>query len=321
MSAPAEGLIRGIRVGCRGLFTGVTAPETPSTTMAGQRHRSPSAEIVCAERAAESRRGPRRRVIDDPFARHFVTRRRYRALVSSRPTAAATLWCFDRLYPGLLAIVLLRHRWFEQVLAETLADGVDQVVLLGAGYDTTALRTSLPAVTLYEVDAPPTQADKRALIAEHGLDDGAVRYVPCDFERDSLPTQLVQHGFDPTARSLIAWWGVSFFLTEHAVRTTLGDIAAVTAPGSRVVFDYTDPDVADGTTPFRGARRAVAAVARRGEPYHFGIGRDEVPSFLSSFGFRVANSFRLPSLAAECAPQFPYRLDDAFGVVDARRVS
>ena len=286
----------------------------------GQVRRSATAEIVCALRAAETLRPPGGRLIDDPYARHFLATDTYRLLTASRVTAALSRRGFDRLYPGYLAIVLLRNRCYEAALRRALADGVEQVVLLGAGYDTTSLRLRLGGATLFEVDAPPTQQAKREVIRRHGLPDHGVRYVPCDFERDTLSERLREHGFDSRARSLVAWWGVSFFLSEAAVRQTMADVASLTAPGSLFMFDYLDSTVVDGTTAFRGARRARAAVARRGEAYRFGLARDEAGQLVTSSGFEVEQNLSITELAELFAP-FPYRTDDFFGVITGRRVA
>src|SRR5260370_567743 len=135
------------------------------------------------------------------------------------------------------------------------------------------LRLARGSATVFEVDAPPTQRAKREVIRRHGLPDHGVRYVSCDFERDTLSARLRQNGFDPHAPSLVAWWGVSFFLSEDAVHQTLADVASLTAPGSRFLFDYLDSGVVDGTTVFRGARRALAPLTRRGAAYPVALPR------------------------------------------------
>jgi methyltransferase (TIGR00027 family) len=286
----------------------------------GQVRRSATAEIVCAQRAAETMRPPRHRLIDDPYARYFLAKGGYRFLTGNRVTAALTRRGFDRFYPGYMAIVLLRNRWYEAALARALADGVGQVVLLGVGYDTTSLRLGCGGATLFEVDAAPTQRAKREVIRRYGLPDHTVRYVACDFERDTLSERLSEHGFDAHAQSLVAWWGVSFFLSEDAVHQTLADVASLTAPGSRFLFDYLDSGVVDGTTVFRGARRARAAVARRGEAYRFGLQRDEAGQLVTSFGFEAEQNLSVTDLAQLFGP-FPYRTDDFFGVLTGRRVA
>jgi methyltransferase (TIGR00027 family) len=299
----------------------VTIHDTEIDTR-GQQRRSQTAEIVCALRAVESRRPAGRRLIDDPYAHRFVTTRMYRMLCGNRVTAALARPVFDRRYPGYLAIVLLRNRRHEQLVAESLAEGVEQVVLLGAGFDSTALRLDLGDATVFEVDAAPTLRVKRAVIERAGLTPRThTRYVECDFERDSLPERLVKHGFDPHAPALVAWWGVSLFLTEDAVHATMADIASLTAPGSRFAFDYVHASVVDGTTTFPGALRARAAVIRRGEPYRFGLSPERAPGFVRGYGFTVDDNLSIPDLAARYGGRrgFPYSTDDFFGVITARR--
>jgi methyltransferase (TIGR00027 family) len=296
----------------------VTASDTQLDTR-GQTRRSQTAEIVCALRAVETRRPADRRLVDDPYAHRFLTTRRYRLLSGNRATAAIARAAFDRRYPGYLAIVLLRNRRHEQLIAQSLAAGVRQFVLLGAGFDSTALRLDLAGARLYEVDAGPTQRTKRAVLDRAGLlPRNDTRYVKCDFEWDSLPDRLVTHGFDPNAPALVVWWGVSFFLTEDAVRATMSDVAALMAPGSRFAFDYVDASVVDGTTTFTGALRARAVVARRGEPYRFGLTRDGAAELVRSCGFAVEENLSIPDLAARFGP-FPYSVDDFFGVLTGRR--
>ncbi len=301
---------------------GIDSVDATAGPALGQVRRSATAEIVCAQRAAESFRPAGRRLIDDPYARHFVDNRVYRILTANRATAALTRAGFDHLYPGFMAVVLLRNRWFEETLAAALDGGLCQVVLLGAGFDTTSMRLDLGRATLFEVDAGPTQRVKRDIIRRAGLAPRAqIRYVECDFERDSLQDLLVGSGFDPTAPALVAWWGVSFFLTEDAVRATASDIAALSAPGSVFTFDYLDESVVDGSTRLRGAVRARAAVARRGEPYRFGLTREGANQFGRPFGFTAEHNLSIVDLAARYAGPhgFPYSTDDFFGVLTLRR--
>ncbi|WP_459984854.1 class I SAM-dependent methyltransferase [Nocardioides sp. AN3] len=287
----------------------------------GQLRPSQTAEITCAQRAAETLRPSDRRLIDDPVAQVFVTRPLRRLMIRNRLTSRITLTVFDRLYGGFMAVVLLRNRWFEELFAESVSGGVTQVVSLGAGYDTTAWRLDLGGVTLFEVDAPPTQDVKRALT--QGLQPrGDLRYVACDFETDSLPSQLLAAGFDPAKPALFVWYGVSFFLTPDAVRATLEDVAALAAAGSRFAWDYLDPSVVDGTSRYGGALRARAAVAKRGEPYTYGLTPDGAEGIMEAHGFRVEDNLSMTQLARRYGGErgFAYSTDDFFGIVTGVRV-
>jgi methyltransferase (TIGR00027 family) len=290
--------------------------------MSTQVRPSETAEITCAQRAAESLRPPDRRLIHDPYAEQFITRPLRRAMVANRLMARLTRGVFDAKFPGFMAIVLLRNRWYEDLLATCVAEGIPQVVMLGAGYDTTAWRLDLGEAVLFEVDAAPTQTAKRAAMESRGLrPTGRLQYVPCDFERDSLPEQLAAHGFDPDAPSLFVWYGVSFFLSAEAVSQTMRDVAALAAPGSRFVWDYLDPAVVDGTSHCRGAMKARAAVARRGEPYTFGLTAEGAEDVMRSHGFSIEANVSMTDLAQRYAGPhgFPYSTDDFFGIVTGRR--
>ena len=117
-----------------------------------------------------------------------------------------------------------------------------QLVVLGAGLDTYAYRSTLrDRLRIFEVDHPATQAWKR-----QRLDDAAIpipsslTFAPIDFERQTLAEGLAAAGFDSSQQTFFTWLGVVPYLTEEAVWATLGFIASL-PNGAHVVFDYSDP--------------------------------------------------------------------------------
>jgi methyltransferase (TIGR00027 family) len=287
-----------------------------------ERTASRTAEINAAMRAAEDHQPPDRRVFHDPFAHYFVQHPTYR-MVSAPPLARMGLEIFDRVYGGLHAEQVLRNRYYETQLSHAHSSGVTQLVLLGAGYDSTAFRERLEGVTIFEVDAPATQRVKRRIIERHdGLKPLAhVVYVECDFEHDDLGGALDAAGFDRERPCLAVWLGVSYYLTEATVRDTLANVASLSAPASQLIWDYLDRAVVDGVTPYGGARRAAAAVAKRGEPYIFGLEAAELGSICAETGFEVEDHARVPDLADHLGPPGGVwcNTDDFMGVVRARR--
>jgi methyltransferase (TIGR00027 family) len=142
---------------------------------------------------------------------------------------------------ALRAFLVARSRYAEDLLAQAVARGITQYVLLGAGLDTFAHRNPYSSLRVFEVDHPATQQWKRELLLTTGLPAPAnLTYVPVDFEHQSLPAQLAADGLDSTIPTFFAWLGVVPYLTFAAFRSTLSFIA--TRPlGSGIVFDYAQP--------------------------------------------------------------------------------
>jgi methyltransferase (TIGR00027 family) len=284
---------------------------------------SATAEINAQMRAADAALRPHRRLVDDPYARHFVTNPRYRLLRLTPGVALAGLRVFDRLLGGMLAEILLRGRYFEEALDDAVSRGVRQVVLLGAGYDATALRhPELATVRFFEADHLATQRVKRHILARLGATPTNVTFVPVDFEHDLLASCLEEVDFDVTAPCLVAWLGVSYYLTAESFQRALNGIADICAPGSTLLFDYMDPSVMDGTTTYPGARRAARSVRRRGEPYTLGLSPRAAAEAASAAGFRPVESVRVPDLVRRYGGERPYcRPDDYMGVVTVTRAA
>jgi methyltransferase (TIGR00027 family) len=284
---------------------------------------SRTAELAAALRAAEAQQPARRRVLHDPHAVHFVRHLRYRALCTVPPVSRLALAVFDHRFPGMLAEALLRCRYFDDVLERALAVPIPQLVIMGAGYDSTALRHRLaPAMTVFEVDRPATQAIKREIVARRSPGAScATVYVPCDFLTEPVGERLREHGFDPGRPCLVSWIAVSMYLDEGTVGETLREIAGFSAPGSLLVVEYVDASVIDGSTPCIGARRAAGSVAKRGEPLRFGVDPARVPEWLGPLGFEVDEHVRLRELGRRYAGPSggPYHLDEFMGMVTARR--
>jgi methyltransferase (TIGR00027 family) len=138
-----------------------------------------------------------------------------------------------------------RSRIAEDALSSAVERGIRQIVILGAGLDTFALRSphSAQQVLIYEVDHPATQAWKRQRLAEAQLaPPPCLVFVPVDFEQDNLGEALVGAGFQQNSPAFFAWLGVVTYLTQDAIVSTLDYIASI--QNSEVVFDYMEPPLA-----------------------------------------------------------------------------
>src|SRR5262249_52440962 len=139
----------------------------------------------------------------------------------------------------LRAFVVVRSRFAEDTLRAATDQGVRQYVVLGAGLDTFAYRNPRADVRVFEVDHPDTQAWKRDLLARTGIAiPEGVTHVPIDFQAQSLGEGLAAHGFRTDVPAFFSWLGVTMYLADAAVRSTLAWVAQANAPGSGIVFDY-----------------------------------------------------------------------------------
>jgi len=201
--------------------------------------------------------------------------------------------------PGLRPFIVARARYTEDALADAVMRGTAQYVLLGAGLDTYAHRRKAGLPRVFEVDHPATQAWKRKRLAEAGIAiPSHLVFAPVDFESESLDTGLVRAGFDFSMPAMVAWLGVTPYLTRAAVGATLGFLAGRLSPGSELVFDYAEP--ADERDPVSRARLAALAtrVAEAGEPFRSFFAPAEIQALLRDCGFHEPSDYDATALNA-----------------------
>jgi methyltransferase (TIGR00027 family) len=184
------------------------------------------------------------------------------------------------------AFMAVRSRYVEDRLAAAVAQGVTQYVVLGAGLDTFAYRNPFPALRVFEVDFPATQAWKRKLLNQAAIEvPKNLTFVPLDFEHHTLSEGLAEAGFDATQPAFFGWLGVVPYLTLAAFRATLDAIAKLPS-GSAVSFDYAlQPETlsAVGRVAFKALAGRVAAA---GEPFRLFFTLETLEAELQRTGFR-----------------------------------
>ena len=215
------------------------------------------------------------RILDDPIAVPLLGPGFARDMERASHTVARDFRAF----------MATRSRYAEDRLADAVAKGIAQYVILGAGLDTFAYRNPFPALRVFEVDFPATQAWKREMLAEAGIAlPGNLTFVPLDFEHKALAEGLAEAGFDAGSAAFFGWLGVVPYLTLEAFRATLSAIAQLPA-GSAVSFDYA---LAPETLSPVG-RKAFDALAGRvaaaGEPFQLFFMPETLEAELRRAGF------------------------------------
>jgi len=230
-----------------------------------------------------------RRIVTDPLALQFLP-----PAMAFLVRACRWRWWHGQLVRatenkalGIWGGMLCRKRYADDQVRRALGDetGIDQLVVLGAGYDTRAYRLTDPQrVRAYEVDLPANIDTKRARVrAALGETPGHVRLVPVDFETNGLAESLAAKGFRLDRPAMFVWEAVTQYLTEDAVRHTLA-LLAKAAPGSRLAFTYIRQDFLDGTNTY-GAEGAYRDFVERHRIWHFGLHPDQVGTLLDDYGW------------------------------------
>lgn len=266
---------------------------------------SRTAEFMAVFRASEHARPSGERAFSDPFARALLppNLRLAAKLFSLRPTAALLNRYIDRRSPGARTSGVARTRLIDEWI-EQAAAFIDQVVLLGAGFDTRAWRLdAIASARIFEVDHPNTAEVKQERLRAAGADLARATFVKVDFEKDDFDTLLRAAGFDPSRPAIVVWEGVSQYLNADVVSDVLrwaGRLAA----GSRFIFTYVHEGVLNGSRGFIGADEAIANVNASGEPWKFGLIPEQLPAYLRERGLVLrsdlgADDYRAQVLGAE----------------------
>ena len=219
----------------------------------------------------------------------------------------------------LIRVMLVRTRFFDERLRKALDGGAEQVVVLGAGFDTRAyrLRQLLRGKSVIEVDYGTTQEYKKRRVREVlGSLPQNVTYAPIDFTKESLGDVLPKYGFNSGKVTFFLWEGVSYYLPENAVRATLHYVATHSAPGSTVTLDCIEKSLIDklsrdldpATPPVvRAGILQAKRMAELGEPWIFGIPQGSEAAFLRSESLEPREI--LPSNSVEATRRYRTRRD------------
>lgn len=199
-----------------------------------------TATMVAAQRALASDEG----FIEDPYAAPLVRAVGmdvYVRLVNGQiPVGGDSEFDPHRMARGMTC----RTRFYDQFFLDATKSGAGQVVILASGLDSRAYRLPWPAGTVvYEIDMPEVIEFKTATLSDLGAEPTAERRTVAIDLRDDWATALQAAGFDPQAPSAWSAEGLLLYLPDDAQDALFDNITALSAPGSRLAFEFM-PDTA-----------------------------------------------------------------------------
>ena len=252
-----------------------------------KKERSKTAETIAVVRMSESRKPEDERICYDPHAIRFISQEVLDFAAHNPEKYKAFVARNERLVPGASNSIVARVRYFDDVVKASINDGLEQLVILGAGYDTRAYRIEgLSKIKVFEVDHPATQSIKIEKITEifSSLHDH-VTYVPTDLEVDKFGQRLLESGYNKSLKTLFIMEGILMYLSPEIVEEILSFIVHNSGKGSAILFDYIPLSVVEGTCELEAGQNWRKGVMEVGEPFLFGINDGEIQSFLVQRGF------------------------------------
>jgi methyltransferase (TIGR00027 family) len=229
-------------------------------------------------------------ILHDPFAIKILREDEEHVL---RFATAHPLASIGRLFTAA------RSRIAEDAASRAVERGIRQIVILGAGLDTFALRNphGSPELRIYEVDHPATQAWKLQRLdeAQIALPPWLI-FAPIDFERDDLGERLAAAGFQQSSAAFFTWLGVVPYLTEDAIGRTLAHISYI--HDSEVVFDYMEPAEAFSEELRQIEKERTQQLAKMGEPSLVRFKPADIAALLRSHGLHAIEDIDFDQIAS-----------------------
>ena len=183
--------------------------------------------------------------------------------------------------PGILLHYALRKKCIRELARSALANGVDQVVIVGAGFDPLSfeLQREFPTARFWEIDHPATQRHKVRACSEIGIE--RVHFVAVDLSAAGLDREaLISSGFDPAKRTFWIAEGLLMYFPADVVSSLMKTLSTLSAPGSEFAFTFMEKQ-GYGQLRFDSQTKLVDSWLRtRREPFLWGTTRSELAEFV-----------------------------------------
>jgi methyltransferase (TIGR00027 family) len=193
---------------------------------------------------------------------------------------------------GMYEYVIARTKYIDEAVKAALEDETEQILILGAGFDSRGIRFHDIAgnTKIFELDAPVTQNAKLERYKEKGISvpDNLI-FIPVDFDKQSISDRFSECGFERGRKSLIVMEGLTMYLQAESIDSLFKIIQDFAGEGSRIVFDFIYGSVLSHENLYQGEKELVESTLKSGESFCFGLEKENVPGFLSKYGFKVTD--------------------------------
>ena len=192
--------------------------------------------------------------------------------------------------PGIMGWMFCRFRYIDDVLKNSITKKeIETVVNLGAGMDCRAYYIpGIESISYFEVDHPSVIKQKKAKMKKiFGKLPDHVIFVPIDFEKQSLDTELKKAGYNLNSKTLFIWEGVTQYISKEANDSTLKYVAR-SAHGSKIVFTYILKSFIEGKNIHDGIKVMYKYMRKKNNPlWVFGLDPTDIGGYLSKYSLSL----------------------------------
>lgn len=250
---------------------------------------SRTAQYMALFRAIETQRPVSKRLFTDNYAINFLDNGLKAAVkISGIPIIGSLIpKIIHNKALGALSSGTARTKFIDDLLLQTIKNGVRQVLILGAGFDTRALRLDcLKNISVIEIDHPDTSKFKLEKLKTTGQLPDNICYLQLDFNKESLDDLARKNKIDFSKPTTIVWEGVTNYLTQEAINKTF-EFAKRFPVNSFVIFTYIHKQVLDNAHSFAGTEKLFKNLKQNEEHWTYGFLPSELPRYLQQFGLTL----------------------------------
>ncbi|MEN6339979.1 MAG: SAM-dependent methyltransferase [Clostridiaceae bacterium] len=189
---------------------------------------------------------------------------------------------------GMYEYVIARTRYFDEAFQRALTDGTEQILILGAGFDSRGIRFAADTsrARVFELDSPTTQtAKKKRYLQKHIPIPKNLTFVSVDFDKQRMEDRLLACGFLQNKTTLVLMEGLTMYLQPVSVEALLTTLHSLLGNGSMIAFDFIDAALVSQNVIIEAESALVSSVERSGEAFHFGLTPTQAAPFLLNAGF------------------------------------
>ena len=249
---------------------------------------SRTAQYMAFFRALETKR--KNKLFSDPYAIYFLDFKLRLITCLSRYSVIAKYISntIQKKIPGALSSGIARTKYIDELLETAISNNVKQVIILGAGFDTRAIRLDfLKSIPVIEIDHPNTSNFKAKIYQNRiGRIPENVKFLQIDFNNQNLDQLALEHNLDFSKPTATIWEGVTNYLSEEAVKNTFSFISKF-AKNSYVIFTYVHKEILYNPSSFLGGEKLLEDLKELEEHWTFGFIPSELPDYLKQFDIEL----------------------------------